>query len=143
MKNVPQLFVKIYEFNSENYYRKTMAPFRTDVNLDGLVAAHEQRFDFDERPQVKFRHVFDFPQLDNRVGLFVIELIGNGYSSRAVVKKGTLSLVCRSTSAGHVAYILDEDRYICKGRKTGIWFDENLWEADEQGRILIPYTKHA
>ena len=48
MKNVPQLFVKIYEFNSENYYRKTMAPFRTDVNLDGLVAAHEERYEFDQ-----------------------------------------------------------------------------------------------
>lgn len=143
LKNVPQLFVNIYEFNSENYYRKTMAPFRTDVNLDGLVASHEERFEFDERAQVKFRHVFDFPQLDNRVGLFVIECIGNGYSSRAVVKKGTLSLVSRATAAGHVAYILDEDRNICRGRKTGIWFDENLWEADEAGRILIPYTKHA
>ena len=50
LKNVPTLFVKIYEFNSESYYRKTMAPFRTDVNLDGLVAAHEERFDFDEWP---------------------------------------------------------------------------------------------
>ena len=42
-----------------------------------------------------------------------------------------------------MAYILDDDRYICKGNNTGIWFDDNLWQSDEQGRILIPYTKHA
>ena len=61
LKNVPQLYVHIYEFNSENYYRKKMAPFRTDVNLDGLIAQHEEKFEFAELPQMKFRHVFDFP----------------------------------------------------------------------------------
>jgi hypothetical protein len=63
-------------------------------------------YEFDELPQKKFRHVFDFPELDDRVGLFVIEFISNGYSSRAVIKKGFLSLVCRATAAGHVAYVL-------------------------------------
>lgn len=46
LKNVPQLYVHIYEFNSENYYRKNMAPFRTDVNLDGLIASHEMTHEF-------------------------------------------------------------------------------------------------
>jgi len=46
LKNVPQLYVNIYEFNSENYYRKNMAPFRTDVNLDGLIASHEHVHEF-------------------------------------------------------------------------------------------------
>lgn len=61
LKNVPTLYVKIFEFNSENYYRKNMAPFRTDVNLDGLIASFEDSYEFGELPQMKFRHVFDFP----------------------------------------------------------------------------------
>jgi len=67
-----------------------------------------------------------------------------GYSSRAVIKKGTLSLISKSTIAGHVAYILDEDRNICSGEKTGIWYDGNYFAADHEkgGRIIIPYEKY-
>jgi len=87
--------------------------------------------------------VFDLPELDNKVGLFVIEFISNGYSSRAVIKKGTLSLITKSTIAGHICYILDEERNICKGEKTGIFFDDNYFrsEPDKGGRIVIPYEK--
>lgn len=76
------------------------------MNFDGLKTENERVFDFEELPQQKYRHVFDFPELDNRVGLFIIEFISNGYSSRAVIKKGSLSLVTRSTVAGHIAYVL-------------------------------------
>lgn len=121
-----------------------MAPFRTDVNLDGLIASYEETFEFDKIAQMKFRHTFDFPQLDNWVGLYVIEFISNGYSSRAVIKKGTLSLISKSTIAGHICYILDEDRNICSGEKTGIFFDNNYFKADsdKEGRIIIPYEKY-
>lgn len=70
------------------------------------MTENEKVHEFDELPQKKFRHVFEFPELDDRVGLFIIEFISNGYSSRAVIKKGSLSLVVRSTVAGHIAYVL-------------------------------------
>ena len=91
---------------SADYYEKNLTPFKTDINLEGLKTENEKVFEFDELPQKKFRSVFDFPELDNKVGLFIIEFISNGYSSRAVIKKGSLSLLVRSTVAGHVAYVL-------------------------------------
>ena len=112
IKNVSTLHIKIFEFNSENYYRKNLAPFRTDVDLDGLVTAYEESHQFEEPPQKKFRKVFEFPDLDDKLGLFVIEFISNGYSSRAVIKKGSLSLIYKSTVAGQIAYILDSKKEI-------------------------------
>jgi len=47
------------------------------------------------------RERFTFEKLKDRVGLFIVELMGNGVSARAVIKKGSLSLVHRSTIAGH------------------------------------------
>ena len=143
IKNISTLHVKIFEFNSENYYRKNLSPFRTDVNLDGLVTSHEDTYEFKEAAQKKIRHVFEFPQLDDRVGLFVIEFISNGYSSRAVINKGSLSLISKSTVAGQVAYILDENKEICKSEKTGMWFKNKYFKADPEkgGRIVIPYEK--
>ena len=112
LKNVPKLYVKVFEFNTLNYFKKTKQPFKTDVNLDGLIATKEFEYDFDHPPQKKFRKVFDFPHLDQQVGVFIIELIANGYSSRATIKKGALSLVHKSTIAGHLAFIIDENRNI-------------------------------
>lgn len=68
--------------------------------------------------------------------------MGNGYSARAVIKKGSLSLVHRSTIAGHLAYVLDETKSVCKGDRTGVWFDSKYYPADQAtGRIFIPYSK--
>ena len=112
LKNVPKLYVKVFEFNTLNYFKTTKQPFKTDVNLDGLIATKEFEYDFDHPPQKKFRQVFDFPHLDDQVGVFIIEFIANGYSSRATIKKGALSLVHKSTIAGHLAFIIDENRNI-------------------------------
>lgn len=50
LKNVPTLYVKIFEFNSENYYRKNLQPFKTDVNLDGLISTDEKVYEFKDAP---------------------------------------------------------------------------------------------
>ena len=41
LKNIPTLFIKVFEINTENYYKKNMSPFKTDINLDGLIASSE------------------------------------------------------------------------------------------------------
>lgn len=100
---------------SADYYEKNLTPFRTDINLEGLKTENEKFYEFNELPQKKFRNVFDFPELDNKVGLFIIEFISNGYSSRAVIKKGSLSLLVRATVAGHIAYVLGNTfKNLCK-----------------------------
>jgi hypothetical protein len=42
--------------------------------------------------------------------MFVIEFIGNGKSSRAIIKKGALTLIKQPTPAGVFAYIVNHDR---------------------------------
>ena len=38
LKDVLKLYVKAFEFNTLNYFKKTKQPFKIDVNLDGLIA---------------------------------------------------------------------------------------------------------
>lgn len=83
------------------------------------------------------------PELAKRSGLFVIEFIGNGTSCRAVIRKGSLAVVSRPTATGHVAYIVDQDRKICKSKGgTTLTFEGKVYEADKDtGKIMIPYQK--
>ncbi len=143
IKNVQTMFVKIFEFNTETYYKKTLQPFNTSVNLDGLIASIEKSFNYQTPSNKKFVSEYTFSELNGKVGLFIVEFIGNGMSARAVIKKGQLSLIHKSTIAGHLAYILDENKKICIGPKTGVLFDGTYYPSDPEkdGKIFIPYGK--
>jgi hypothetical protein len=78
--------VKVFEINTDNYFRKFMNNFTTDINLDGLVAKYEQECVYKDRAiNIKHTENFYFPQFTNTRGLFVFEFVGNGISSRAIV----------------------------------------------------------
>ena len=87
------------------------------------MASTEKSFEYKNPSNKKFIEGYKFPELTGKIGLFIVEFIGNGMSSRAVIKKGSLSLIHKPTIAGHLVYILDENKKICVGSKTGVYFD--------------------
>jgi hypothetical protein len=128
----------VFEFNTLTYYRKNLRPFDTSIDLDGLESTITKKFEPKNKEGTKYpancklKESFVFEELTGKTGLFIIEFVGNGCSARAVVKKGSLSLFHRSTVAGHMCYILDDDRDVCKGNpeaagegssnSVGMWF---------------------
>jgi len=68
--------------------------------------------------------MFEFPEIGSKTGLFVIDFISNGYSSRAVIKKGGLSYVTKNSREGTMCYLCNEDKEICKDDTTAIWFND-------------------
>ena len=38
LQNIQKLYVRVFEFNTETYYKKNLCDFDTNVNLDGLEA---------------------------------------------------------------------------------------------------------
>ena len=144
IKNIERIWTKVFEMNSENYYRNKLAPFQTDVNLEGVVASFES---VEETKESKGGRVIEkslsLDMLQGKVGLFIVEVIGGGCSSRAVIKIGTLSWVYKSTMIGQLAYIIGPDRKICADNTTGLWLDNQFFSADPKtGRIVIPYAKN-
>eukprot|EP01022_Parablepharisma_sp_SALTPOND_P019171 TRINITY_DN3242_c0_g1_i1.p1 TRINITY_DN3242_c0_g1~~TRINITY_DN3242_c0_g1_i1.p1 ORF type:complete len:1469 (-),score=192.25 TRINITY_DN3242_c0_g1_i1:4794-9200(-) len=142
LKNAPTLLIKIFEINTENYYKKKLDAFHTDINLDGLVASFERSIDFKQPPHITLEKELTFPELKDKWGLYVIELIGNGKSSRAVIKLGTLSYISVSAPAGQECYLLDEKREICSSDATGIYLENAFFPADpkQKGKIIVPYV---
>ena len=110
VKNVPTLIVKIYEINTLNYYRDTGRPLNLAINLDGLAPSFpEKKFEFREPKDLRVERTFEFPELKGR-GVWVIDFIGEGRSSRAFVQKGRLEVLQDISAAGHVFRVLDEAR---------------------------------
>jgi hypothetical protein len=137
VKNVTTLLVKIYEIHALNYYTEEKREIDASLALDGLVANHELSFEYTESPLRRVRRRFEFPQLA-RPGVYVVEFIGNGSASRAVVHKGALQLVERVGSAGHVFRVLDETG--ASHPKAVLHFEGRSFAADERGDVLLPFT---
>lgn len=52
-------------------------------------------------------------------------------------------MIHKPTVSGHLAYILDENKNICIGNNTGLYFDNEYYKSDplKNGKIFIPYGK--
>ncbi|MFN0199444.1 MAG: hypothetical protein ACKVT0_22055 [Planctomycetaceae bacterium] len=137
VKNVSALIVKVFEINAQNYYRQNGREVDTDINLDGLVANVEQSHRYDEPPLRRVMRRFEFPMLD-KPGIYVIDFIGNGQSSRALIRKGHLKHLVRTTPAGQAFTILDEQRR--KVTNAAVWFAGHEYQAEEDGDILVPFS---
>ncbi len=137
VKNVPALLVKVYEINTLNYYRQTGQPLNLAINLDGLVASSERRLDCKETSERRVARTFEFPELAQR-GAYVVELIGNGKSSRALVQKGRLGVLQEVTAAGHAFTVLDEANH--KLADARAWLGGREFTPGADGRLLVPFS---
>ncbi|MDD2599610.1 MAG: hypothetical protein PHO37_10335 [Kiritimatiellae bacterium] len=137
VKNVKSLIVKVYEINTENCFRESGVPIDLSMDLDGLTPTHEKVFQYSEADAIRVRREYQFPELQGR-GVYIIELIGNGRSSRALVQKGHLKVVPAITAGGHAFTVFDEDGQPVK--ECIGWFNGAPFAAAQDGRIYIPFA---
>lgn len=138
IKHVPALTIKIYELQAESYFRRTRQPLGGDIDLDGLLPNHERTESYEEGPfRRKLRH-FSFPELAGP-GIYVIDFVGNGRSSRAVIQKGTLHFHVESTAEGQRFTVADEAGNLVKDAT--VWMEGAEYRSqDDSGRILVPFS---
>ena len=107
VKNVPTMIVKVFEINTLNFYKTHRREVDTDVNLDGLVANAESTQTYGEPPLRRMPRSFEFPKL-TKPGVYVIDFIGGGKSSRALVRKGRFRPLVAASTAGHKITVVDD-----------------------------------
>lgn len=140
VKNIQDLIVKTYSIHTKNYYTKHNEEVTTAIDIDGLVANHEQVLHYNHEAQIRHIETLNLTHID-KPGVYIVECIGNGKSSRAVVRKGNLLCVERVGAAGHVFSVYDNDNSLLKTAQ--IYYGNRLFSADENGEITIPFTKRA
>lgn len=139
LKNVKELIVKVYEINALNFYLDREEEINTDIDLDGLVANEEKTYRYDEASIRRHAATFSFDSLKDRRGIWVVELIGNGISSRALVRKGKLQSLSRTTVGGEWLTVLDDENRPVKSPT--VWFGGKHYSADEKGFVLLPFSE--
>ena len=140
VKNIETLLVKVYELNTLNYYRENLREIETTLNLDGLAPGSEKTYEYNEPPLLRVMRSFSFPEMKGR-GAWVVEFIGDGKSSRALILKGRLRYVERPSTAGQVLAVLDEENKHVKD--ASIYLGGHQYLADEEGLITLPFSTKA
>jgi hypothetical protein len=137
VKNVKKLIVRVFEINTFNYYTRNLKPVDTAINLDGLAPTREQVVNYNEPPLRRVVRTFAFPELKKR-GVYVVELIGNGRSSRALITKGGLRVLEDVGPAGHEFRILDEDNQ--PAADATMWLSGTEYKRGKDGLIVVPFS---
>ncbi len=143
LKNTPKVIVKIYEINALNFFLSQKRELNTDLSLDGLVAHTERTQSFDDAagtsPFRRASRAFNFPELQGKRGAWMIEFIGGGKSSRALIRKGQWHLLQQTGPAGDLLTVLDETYTPVKDAVA--WLDGRKFTLDaKSGRIAVPFT---
>lgn len=137
VKNVPTLTVKVFAIEHGTYLRARGKEPDTDVDLDGLVPTWEHTETYDDPPAHRVRRLFRLDQLDGP-GVWLVEFVGGGKRSRALVRKGSLYAVERLSAAGHALRIVDEaGRPVPDGT---VWMQGRSYVPGEDGEVTIPFS---
>ena len=146
VKNAPTLLVKVYEINARHFYRTHGREIDTDINLDGLVANAERVITGNADPFRRSAVTIELPDPKgtpnfpeaNRPGVYVVDLIGGGKRSRALIRKGRLHPVVTTGTAGQVVRVVDELKKPVPDAT--LWLGQVEYKADKDGTIHLPFS---
>ncbi|MFT5123948.1 MAG: hypothetical protein ACI97B_002583, partial [Verrucomicrobiales bacterium] len=91
----------------------------------------------DQPAERRIDKAYTFPEL-KQPGVYVVEFIGNGVSSRALVFKGRLNMLHQVTPDGHLITVLDADNRQVKD--ADVWMAGKSYAADRNGFIALPFS---
>jgi hypothetical protein len=137
VKHVPELVVKVFRIDPLAYFQHHGNQVRVDIDLDGLAASHEFVMRFAEPPIRRVRRRIELAMC-TRAGTYVVDLIGNGIASRAVIQTGRLRHVARLGAAGHVVTVLDDHGKPLPAARA--WIGDREYVADERGELVVPFS---
>ena len=137
IKNVPQLILKIYRLNAKNILQTQASNVSTAIDLDGLVANIERTIDFSQANDRRHNESLEFPELEGR-GVWVVDLLGGGQRSRALIQKGQLRSLSSISDAGHLLRIVDEEGKPVSSARVKL--GEREFSPTEDGAIVIPFA---
>ncbi|KAF9361888.1 hypothetical protein BGX26_010291 [Mortierella sp. AD094] len=140
-KNAKRILVRVFEIKTfECLQHHAGEVMGQNLNLDGLTPNWEHNLTLDHPPLEVHEILIELPELSNRRGAFVMDVISNGENSCAYFTKGCLDFIERQSVAGHVLTVIDESQGNLSEKCT-IWLNGYYYKPNGDGDIIIPYRK--
>jgi len=112
-------------------------------NIEGIIASNsiDIKIEGGENPSKRIRKTIELNQIEKgKRGIFLVEILGKGISSRIIIKRGRLNLITRNTSKGLLCQIINENNEIMKEDKTYLWYNNIKFTCEpKEGIFVLPY----
>ncbi|KAG0226437.1 hypothetical protein BGW42_003642 [Actinomortierella wolfii] len=141
-KNAGRILVRVFEIKTFEYLQHFEGVVGKTLDLDGLSPNWEISLTSERPPIEEYELTVDLPQLANKRGAFIMDVISNGTNSCIFFTKGCLDYVERYSAAGHVLTILDENNQAIR-ENCSVWLNGHTYKPNSDGDIIIPYAKAA
>jgi len=135
IKNVDSLVVRIYQINTESYYRTRDQLVDTDIDLDALVPTIERKIAYSQDAVRRHRETLPLDEIQGR-GVWIVDLLGGGLRARALIRRGDLRAVITQSADGLRVIALDENRRGVPFAKLVLTGRELV--ADKDGMLTLP-----
>jgi hypothetical protein len=143
-KNNPKVEVYVYDVNAKNYYKEKLNEIPVSLSLSGSASIKEFTLSIEQPPIRRTTESLNLTVLEGRRGVFLVDLIGNGVTTRALIRKGELRFISdqeRENSDGYVFKVFNESNEMVKNAR--IWMDGKDYDSDADGNVSIPFAEDA
>lgn len=137
LKNIASLVVKVFAVDEVAHFLARGVVVDASIDLDGMVARHERILAFSHDPLREHTLTLELPECA-APGTYVIDLMGAGLASRAVVRKGALTVVQHLDGERSVLSLLDDTGARLLGGVA--WIRGRAHPADALGLIEVPLS---
>ena len=143
LKNIKTLIIQIYQINMDVFYSTHNKEISKDINIDGLVPNHEFQLQINEPSIKKIHKKIKIDYLQNKLGVFIIEILGANKACRSIIRKGNISMIYNICPLGYeIQAFNDSKKDITKNTK--ILFQNKYYLPQEKrlkGEIIhfIPF----
>jgi hypothetical protein len=137
LKNTDVLRVRVFRIDVAAYFRTYGTDVDARIDLDGLAPRAEETRAPAASAMLRQLERIEVPGCAEP-GTYVVELVGNGRASRALVRKGDLRCITRPSPAGLAVRVLDEQGQARPEAWISMGGRSYLPRAD--GTITLPFT---
>ncbi|KAI9022433.1 hypothetical protein DFJ74DRAFT_706424 [Hyaloraphidium curvatum] len=158
VKNAPTVQVNVFGINGLQFYRSRLEANEPiddaallSLDLGGLVPNASRQLDFsgtpgllihDETLELSDDLLFPSSAGSRKGGLWIVELIGRGKRIRCLVRRGgTLGYIPRLGPAGVRLAVVDGEGRRVTESGTRVWLAGRMYEPDEAGDFLLPFSR--
>ena len=138
VKNVDTLIVKVFEINTQNFYRENLREIGPDINLDGLVANEEKTYTLQRAAAAAREAAFRVPRA--RSSRRVRDRLHRQRQSQPGARSAreSCSSWCAPASPGRSSRC--STSRTSRVREATLWLAGTLYTPDKEGTIVVPFS---
>ncbi len=137
LKNTPRLDVRVYRLDAAAVLANPDREIDTDLSLAGLLPTEALTLQFDQPPIRRHAETISLPMIEGR-GTWVVDLVSGRVRSRAILRRGGLRVVQRTTPDGIRLTVIDESRRPLSGQS--VTAAGRRFETGPDGTVTLPHV---